>query len=255
MAGSTVRWRGQSQVRIGSVQFVATSVAASEDSAENFALTKDRVQVDEYVRLRAETGPWNRIVHIGRALDGSVPLIRELFQPSKLSAIGVAGGNRGKQVNLYLEARELESSVSLWDGIDTSDRDALASIIDTDHGSESLDLVIDATGQSLGAVRTAFEVLFPRLRHGGRYLVEGWDWAHHPGTPSQDRAGRRAGMPAVSNLMAELLGVIGTGRELVSEMSVRHLQVEIVRGPALIGEPFAIEAHYLNRGITFRPLL
>lgn len=236
------------------MHFVADAASLSHDSTETFGLTRDRSQVDTYVRLLAESGPWKRIVHIGHSLDGSIPLLSELFEPAKFTAVA-QGNDPGRQVNPYREARKLDESLTVWSNVDTTDRDVVVGIVHADHGSESLDLVVDDGRHSLGAVRTAFEVLFPRLRNGGRYVIEGWDWAHYPGSATQDRSGHLAGLPAVSNLMAELLGVIGTGQRLVSEVSVRHRQVEIVRGPALIKEPFTIEAHFLNRGLTFRPLL
>jgi hypothetical protein len=254
MPDSSVKWRASSEVTVGDVKFAVDPSASSSNVPHVFALTKSRPQVDGYVQLRSASGPWRRIVHVGHAIDGSAALVAELFQPAKLTVLST-GADDGAQVENYRKERDLDERIALWPGVDTTDRGAVGAAVTQDHGRESLDLVIDHAGHSYATARTTFEALFPRLRNDGRYIIDGWDRAHYPGSPFQDRTTELAGWPAVTNLLAELMGVLGTGSDIISAINVKHLQVEVVRGAALVDAPMAIEAHYLNRGITFRPML
>jgi hypothetical protein len=165
------------------------------------------------------------------------------------------GAAAGPHLEAFRTDRGLDESISFRPRVDTSDRHTVTTAVTEDHGRESLDLVIDHAGHSYAAARATFEALFPRLRNDGRYVVDGWDRAHYPGSPFQDRTAELAGWPAVTNLLVELMGVLGTGGDVVRAINVKHLQVEIVRGGALVDAPMTIEEHYLNRGITFRPML
>ena len=254
MADSSVKWRGSSQVTVGEVTLAADPEASAHDASHVFELTKSRPQVDGYVQLRSASGPWGRIVHVGHAVDGAAPLLTELFQPAKLTVLSTGVG-ADPHVEAFRKDRGLGEMISLRPSVDTSHRDSITTAVTEDHGRETLDLVIDHAGHSYQAARATFEALFPRLRTDGRYVIDGWDRAHYPGSPFQDRTAELAGWPAVTNLLVELMGVLGTGSDIVRAINVKHLQVEIVRGGALVDAPMAIEEHYLNRGITFRPML
>lgn len=254
MPESSVKWRGSSQVTVGDVTLAADPQSSAHDASHVFGLTKSRPQVDGYVQMRSASAPWGRIVHVGHAIDGAAPLLAEMFHPARLTVLST-GAVTDPDVETFCKERGPDETITLRPGIETSDGDAVTAAVTDDHGRESLDLVIDHAGHSYAAARATFQALFPRLRNDGRYVIDGWDRAHYPGPPFQDRTADLAGWPAVTNLLVELMGVLGTGSDIVRAINVKHLQVEIVRGAALVDAPMAIEGHYLNRGITFRPML
>jgi hypothetical protein len=77
-----------------------------------------------------------------------------------------------------LERRGLADRVSLHWGVDQADKPRIARIIDDAFQAEPLDLVIDDASHLYGPTVATFDVLFPRLRPGGRYVVEDWSCDH-----------------------------------------------------------------------------
>ena len=55
---------------------------------------------------------------------------------------------------------------------------ALASIVAKEFEGEPIDLVIDDASHLLEPTRASFEVLFPRLRTDGLFVIEDWAWEH-----------------------------------------------------------------------------
>ena len=116
-------------------------------------------------------------------------------------------------------------------------------------GDRAVDLVVDDGSHRYGAARTTFEVCFPRLRPGGRYVLAGWAWAH-----AAD-ADPTAEQPALTNLVVELAMAAGSGTDVVRELRVDHDAIEVVRGDRPLPSPFRLATAYRSRGIRFRPLL
>jgi hypothetical protein len=77
-----------------------------------------------------------------------------------------------------IEKHRLGDVVHTAFGLDQADRASLTSFVDAHIPPEGLDLVIDDASHLLGPTRVSFEVLFPRLRPGGLYVLEDWitDW-------------------------------------------------------------------------------
>ena len=67
--------------------------------------------------------------------------------------------------------------------VDQSDRGHLAKIADEAFGDAPLDLVVDDCSHQYEATRASFNELFPRLRAGGLYTIEDWDWTRERGSP------------------------------------------------------------------------
>ena len=65
-------------------------------------------------------------------------------------------------------------------GVDRATRKRLREIVDTEFDGVPLDLVIDDGSHLLEETRTSFETLFPRLRMGGLYVIEDWNWELNP---------------------------------------------------------------------------
>lgn len=120
-------------------------------------------------------------------------------------------------------------------------------------GDGALDEVVDDGSRDYGPARLAFETDFPRLRPGGRYVLEAWNWAHREAGP--DGKPPSPERPALTNLLAELLVVAGTDPSVVAQIVVEGDRAVVVRGHAALTSPMRLTDHYRNRGIRFRPLL
>ncbi|MEQ8841723.1 MAG: hypothetical protein RIB98_12145 [Acidimicrobiales bacterium] len=96
--------------------------------------------------------------------------------------------NSGEQTDLtdYLSRSGLEESVRAYYGIDQSDP-GLADILDREFGDSLLDLVLDDASHLYWPTRASFELVFPRLRFGGVYVIEDWASQHDLGTAMIDQ--------------------------------------------------------------------
>lgn len=132
-------------------------------------------------------------------------------------------------------------------GVPTDER-SLVAYVDGQVGQAAIDCVIDDGGRDYAHLRTAFEVAFPRLRPGGRYEIRGWAWAHTTEAGEPDR-------PAATNLLVEMLALVGSGSDAARELVVESDVAVVVRGGGALGSPFRLAHTYRNRGIPIRPLL
>ena len=172
--------------RVDGVEF---SYSSGESAPDHFCIRKPRHLVDATVALlRDLRSP--RIVELGIASGGSTALIALVSDPHRIAALELSSTPVAALAAL-IERRGLSESVRPFYGVDQGDRERLASIVDGEFGAEPLDLVIDDASHQLDETRASFETLFPRLRPGGCYVIEDWNWqmqirygiAGRPGDP------------------------------------------------------------------------
>jgi hypothetical protein len=209
--------------------------------------------VQQLLALIDELAP-SRIVELGIFRGGSAALLAAAARPVKLSAIELET-EPVQALERFIEDRDLASVLMQHYGVDQGDAAQLAAAIDADHGDEPLDLVVDDASHLYRETRCSFELLFARLRPGGRYIIEDWGWAHFPEPLWQAGGGWFHDRPALTNLIVELLMVAATGPELITGLSVERDTVTVTRGPLELDGPLRLEHHYCNRGLPFRPLM
>jgi hypothetical protein len=59
-------------------------------------------------------------------------------------------------------------------GVDQGDRETLSRVVEQYDCGEGFDLIVDDASHILTPTRISFEVLFPRLRENGLYVIEDW---------------------------------------------------------------------------------
>lgn len=156
------------------VEFVCAYLP--ESTAERFFIVKTRALVDRYIALCEEVRG-GRIVELGIAEGGSTALIAMVADPALLVAVDLETEPLDA-LDEFLAARGLLERVRPVYGMDQSDRVGLAAVVDEARAGEPLDLVIDDCSHLLDATRSSFETLFPRLRPGGRFVIEDWNAEH-----------------------------------------------------------------------------
>lgn len=242
---------------VDGVEFVVTPDSDrylhAESTASRFLVAKQPAMAQRLAAVVAELEP-ARIVELGIYKGGSAALLAALARPEKLTAIELAQ-EPVQALAEFIVAHQLDSVVSPHYGVDQGDADRLGALLDEDHGSEPLDLVVDDASHLYRETRTSFELLFGRLRPGGSYIIEDWGWAHFPEPLWQSGGGWFHDRPALTNLIVEIMMIAGTGPELVSEITVLRDTVAVERGPVTINGRLRLEDHYCNRGLPFRPLL
>jgi SAM-dependent methyltransferase len=225
----------------------------AESTSDEFVLVKNRVLVDQMTRTLERLKP-QRIVEVGIFKGGSAALLAALSPTAQITAVDISP-QRVAALDQFITARGLEGRLHPYYGVDQGNAERLAEIVDRDHGTKPLDYVVDDASHLYRETRTTFEVLFPRLRPGGVYAIEDWAWAHFPDDLWQAGGGWFHNRPALTNLVVELLMIVGTTPELISNLHISHDCVEVVRGHTHYQPRIRLEDHYQNRGLPFRPLM
>jgi predicted O-methyltransferase YrrM len=250
-------WRGEDQLAVDGVEFFVTADStryhAATSTPERFVLAKIPPMIERLARVIDELAP-QRLAEIGIYKGGSAALLATLARPVRLTAIELQP-TPVQALAQFVARRGLQDVVRPHYGVDQADGERLAEILDDDHGDRPLDLVIDDASHLYPETRASFEVLFARLRPGGVYIIEDWAWAHFPGPEWQEGGGPFGDRPALTNLIVELLMLAGRDSELISAIEVMRDTVTVRRGPAVVHGPLRLEAHYVNRGLSFRPLI
>ena len=250
-------WTADDLLVVAETEFTVTTdeerYQREDSTATRFVLVKTPALVNRLAAAIADVEP-DRIVELGIFKGGSTALLALLARPRKLTAVEL---DREPVAALeeFITANGLADVVSAHYGVDQADIATLGSLVGDDHDGEPLDLIVDDASHLYREARTSFELLFPRLRLGGVYMIEDWNWAHRREPLWQTGGGWFHDRPALTNLILELIMIAGTSDELISRITVLHDSVEITRGPLRVEQPIRLEEHYNNRGLQLRPLL
>ncbi len=182
---------------------------------------------------------------------GGTAFLSELFKPRRLVAVDLSP-TRVPALDAFIDRNGLHERVRPYYDVDQSDRRCLEEIIEREFGSEPLDLVIDDASHLLRETTESFNILFPRLRPGGVFVIEDWSWRHHwesvVHAALSTNEGARAelerrvlagdtapskGGPLLSRLVLELVLTSAFAENVVAEVaSVRRGFVVVRRGDA-----------------------
>lgn len=140
----------------------------------SLTLLKAARMVDRYRELFAPLTRPN-VVELGISQGGSVALLALLARPRRLVALELSPEPVDALVET-LAQHGLDGHVRPHFGVDQGDREAVRAIVERELGDEPLDVVVDDASHLYGPTLASFEVLFPRLRPGGLYVIEDWTW-------------------------------------------------------------------------------
>jgi SAM-dependent methyltransferase len=240
---------GQRYFTTGDTQLMAST----ESPPDRLLLAKTRDHVERFAErmrdFRAEA-----VFELGIFKGGSTVFLHQMFRPRTLIAVDIAR-DAVPALQAYVERHGLETVIRPHYGIDQSDAVALWSILDAELGDERLDLIVDDASHSYPETRATFEALFPRLRPGGRYIVEDWAWAHFDQELWQRDGGYWRDRPALTNLVVETMLALGSFSDIVAEIHIDPDFAEITRGTRDLPPRLDLSSMHLNRGNVFRPLL
>lgn len=250
--------------QVGDVSFVPGF--GTESTAERFFIRKPPELLRRYLDL-GQRFHGTRIVELGIAAGGSTALLALLAEPRSLTACELAPEPVAALAD-FIEQRSLSDVVRPCYGVDQSDRHLLAELVDAHVDGDALDLVIDDASHRYDETVASFEVLFPRLRPGGWFVIEDWaaDYAYARriaatlSSPSPESAvmQRRLdeaitadpdGVTPLPRIGAELLSACGASADVVSGLTVNRHWIVIERGPAsLDAGTFRLRDHAVDLG-------
>lgn len=249
--------------RVDGTTFVFDYGRAS--SAERFLIRKPPDLVELYVDL-ADRFQGANIVELGIAAGGGTALLSLLAHPSALIACEL-DAEPVTALAEFIDARGLASVVRPFYGVDQADRDRLSGIIDTVIPGQRLDLVIDDASHLYDETRSSFELLYPRLRPGGVFIIEDWaaDYAYAKrieatlSDPSSATAAalelrlaeavaERPKWTPLPRIGVELLQVCGARQDVVRELRINKHWIAVERGAAeLDSATFRLGDHYIDQ--------
>jgi predicted O-methyltransferase YrrM len=170
----TVEWDPEGLLTVGDTSFRLMGMGHDGDASDgSFLLYKSAEAVQMYLDLADELHAAT-MFEAGIFKGGSTAFFTALLEPRQLIAIELEAARIGP-LDRWLQASEAADRVSLHYGFDQADRAALDRLLDVEL-TAPLDVVVDDASHLLTPTITTFNALFPRLRPGGRYLIEDWSW-------------------------------------------------------------------------------
>jgi hypothetical protein len=162
--------------------------------------------------------------------------------------VGIDRSPRSFTVPSRVAADPRWAAVELHWQTSQDDREAVRRIVAQSFDGP-LDLALDDASHRYGPTKASFEVVFPRLRTGGAYVIEDWGWAHRPDWQAADHPS--ANLPALTNLIWELVALCSSRPDIIPDIRVRPGFVLVARGPAVLRDDLSIDSLIVARG---RPL-
>jgi predicted O-methyltransferase YrrM len=253
---------GSNRWQVGDTEFVYN---ARKSSARRFAIRKPADLIARYVEI-CKDFRHGAIVELGIFAGGSTALISLLAQPRKLVACEL-DEQPVPALTEFIRAHGVSDVVRPFYGVNQADRVRLAEILDAEFPGQRLDLVIDDASHRYEETKASFEVLFPRLRAAGAFVIEDWQVDHggarlvlaamkDRSSPHfaererrfTDRAVARAmgvGRSPLHRLGIELLQVCADSSSVVSEITINKQWIVVRRGSAELDPlTFRIADHY-----------
>ena len=216
------QWLSEQSFVLEGITFGLADIGMKRLAAPAIALKKPRAFLETYARVLDGHATRN-VLELGLNHGGSAAFFTVLLQPDKLISVDISGPVR--QFDELRAAHSIGGRLCAAYQTSQDDEAALSALLDGETNGP-LDLVIDDASHQYDLTRRSFEILFPRLRPGGCYVIEDWQWAHAPGFWD------RLEQPALSNLLFQLLMISPGHPELIAHVDVHPSMAFVWKGNA-----------------------
>lgn len=169
-------WTEKSEFLVDGTSFRSLD-ASEKPNHDVLTVMKERAHIDAYVRLAEAIGPDANIVELGIRTGASTAFMSVLFKPRVLSAFEIKKSGT-PAFGAFLQDHPDGDRIRTHFECDQGEAQRLAGLVDEDFDGP-LDLVVDDASHLLPPSLESFNVLFPRLRPGGIYVIEDWSWEHY----------------------------------------------------------------------------
>lgn len=215
-----------------------------EDGDGLLPFKKDAQVLADYQRVFATRPafPARSILELGMWCGASLVFWSEMLGPERLTGIDLA--DRGDPDLLAEYRRRTDTVIETHWGVDQADRDALERIVTAD-GLAPLDLVVDDASHLPGPTERSFDVLFPKVRPGGSYIIEDWCWSYVE--PTRSEIDHWAASPPLAPIVLRLAAAMASRPDVVSHVEVLPTLIVVERGVADLGAGFTLDGVIATR--------
>ena len=240
-----IKWIGKNKIEINGTSFKIATWGAPP-SAE-LQIMKEPYHIACYENLSAEVKTGANIVELGIRTGASTAFLAMLFKPKKLCAFEIAD-SASQAFNHFMSVNPQADCVRAHFNCDQGDADILEKTLNDDFGDEMLDVIIDDASHRFSPSLVSFNVLFPRLKPGGLFVIEDWSWEHfaESGAGPDYLADKTTGFARLA-LMAILASAYRP--DMIARVAVQRGIVVIYRGSETLDpEGFDINDQLGERG-------
>jgi len=170
-----INWTSKNRIEIDGTSFKVAGWGSP--LSKELQIMKEPFHITCYENLAAEVKTDSNIVELGIRTGASTAFFSMLFKPQKLSAIEIAD-SASEAFGEFMSTHSQAACISTHFNSDQGDVGMLKEILKKDFGDELLDVVIDDTSHNFIPSLVSFNVLFPRLKPGGIFVIEDWSWEH-----------------------------------------------------------------------------
>jgi predicted O-methyltransferase YrrM len=206
--------------------------------------------LEEYLVLADELAGGN-VIELGIAKGGSVAFFAHILRPHRFLALELRP-HPNAALEGFIADHGFGDSIRTAYGVDQADVAQLRAMLDEHFEGQELDLVIDDASHLLGPTVASFDVLFPRLRAGGVYVLEDWSHGHTWERVARVLAAEADADPPdsflprdvdLSRLILDLVMTSGYSPETVAEIQIRNGFAFARKGDAVL-DPLTFELRH-----------
>lgn len=212
---------GPDKMSVGGLVFDMSTVDFTQKTSETeVIMLKNPGMLDAYREI-FENNSVENILEFG-TWEGGSPLFFAAATTAK-KILGIDIRDRSEFIDAH--AVQFQNRLKLIYNTSQSDSVAVHSAID-DWFDGPIDLIIDDASHQYELTKAAFEIAFTRLKVGGIYIIEDWNWTHFADQHYNDYWHDQ---PALSNLALQLTMAVGSYSPIVT-MEVRNWCLIITKG-------------------------
>lgn len=226
-------------MKIDGVKFRLDTRPGAERSVSkknDFILVKNQRCLDFYKNWKVKKP--KTIMEIGMFEGGSLVLMDKLFKPKKIVGLDL----RRQPIEPLEDYVSKNPQMKTYYG---RSQDKVGTLMAArENFPKGIDFVVDDASHLYDQTRATFEMLFPMVTQGGKYVIEDWSWAHSPN--HQKKGSTWHDRTAMSNLIVQLT-VLAARYGVIEKVEVYREFVCVTKGKGVLPKN-ALDLDGLLRG-------
>ena len=206
---------------VGDYRFAMSLVDFTQVTTENEIVLLKSIETLNFYKELFSGKPIRNILEYGTWEGGSPIFLAAATNAQKIVGIDI----REPSSAILKHAATFGNRLTLAYETSQADRAKVNAIMDKSFDG-AVDVVIDDASHQYELTKGAFEIAFAKLRVGGYYIIEDWNWAHYENRHYDEYW---ADQRALSNLVMQLALAVGSIGPIKS-MNVMNWGVVVEKG-------------------------